>query len=706
MPGWKDYGKPRVWNRGRSARRGLGGYTGPVERKYVLRTPGRLKAYRVDYDRELNEEQREVVLAPGGPILVIAGAGSGKTRTLVYRVSRLIESGHDPSRILLLTFTNKAAREMLRRVESLLSVDTRRLLGGTFHSVGNRILRRFGSRIGLSPNFTILDPEDAREMLEAATSDRKIQTIERRFPKGDVLLDLYSFTVNTGRPFSEVLAEHTPHFAELEAEIVSVFQRYRERKRLGNACDYDDLLLLWNRLLEESPEAATALASSCDHILVDEYQDTNRLQGEIVDRMATAKRNITVVGDDAQAIYSFRGASFENILGFPERYPDARTFRLTRNYRSTPEILALANASISHNERQFPKELRASRESGPLPAVVALTDIPDQARFAGQRLLEWHDEGERLQDLAVLYRAHYQALELQIELTRRGIPYEIRSGTRFFEQRHVKDVLAFLRIVVNPKDELSWKRALKLFPRIGERSAAAVWDAIGTRPDPLAAFRAFEAKGSAFGRGTDAALKPFRSLLSRLDSSPLRSTPSEAIRSVVEDVYRDYARAKFPNGDARLDDLEQFAQFAQTYDSLPAFLEEVTLFNELSGEDVVAGEPDDDRVVLSSIHQAKGLEWSRVIVLGLSEGRFPNYRSAATDDGLEEERRLFYVAVTRAKNEIALVYPMLARDRYGVDVILEPSRFLAELPDEVFERWTIEREPSPEEAAPADETVH
>jgi DNA helicase-2/ATP-dependent DNA helicase PcrA len=679
-----------------------------VDRKYVLKTPARIQNYRVDYDRELNDEQRDVVLAGSGPILVIAGAGSGKTRTLVYRVARLIESGHDASRILLLTFTNKAAREMLRRVETLLSVDTRRLMGGTFHSVGNRILRRFGSRLGLGANFSILDPEDAREMLEASTSDRNIPTLERRFPKGDVLLDLYSFTINTGRPFPEVLADQAPHFAELEAEIASVFQRYRERKRQANACDYDDLLLQWKRLLDESPDAAAQLAGSYDHILVDEYQDTNRLQGAIVDAMARVKKNVTVVGDDAQAIYSFRGASFENILGFPERYPGAKTFRLTRNYRSTPEILALANASIAHNVRQFPKELAASRESGSMPAVIALPDIPDQARFVGQRLLEWHDEGEKLQDLAVLYRAHYQALELQIELVRRGIPYEIRSGTRFFEQRHVKDVLAFLRIVVNPKDELSWKRALKLFPRVGERSAAAVWEAIGGKPDPLEAFRHLDPESGAFGRGGASALRPFRTLLARLDGPAVRTSPAEAIRTVVEDVYRDYARAKFPNGNARLDDLEQFAQFAQTYDSLPAFLEEVTLFNELSGEDVVAGEPDDDRVVLSSIHQAKGLEWSRVIVMGLSEGRFPSYRSVATDEGLEEERRLFYVAVTRAKNEIALVYPMLARDRYGVDVILEPSRFLAELPEAVFERWTIEREPTPDEArvAPADDTVN
>jgi DNA helicase II / ATP-dependent DNA helicase PcrA len=299
-------------------------------------------------------------------------------------------------------------------------------------------------------------------------------------------------------------------------------------------------------------------------------------------------------------------------------------------------------------------------------------------------------------------------LELQIELTRRGIPYEIRSGMRFFEQRHVKDVLAFLKIVVNPRDELSWKRALKIFPRVGERSASAVWEAIGGRPDPLASFRERGGvRGIELPRGADAALKPFLRLLERLDGPTIRSSPAEAIRAVVEDVYRDFARAKFPNGDARLDDLEQFAQFAQTYDSIPAFLEEVTLFNELSGEDVVAGEPDDDRVVLSSVHQAKGLEWSRVILMGLSEGRFPSYRSSVTEEGLEEERRLFYVAVTRARNEVALVYPMLARDRYGVDVILEPSRFLTELPPGVFERWTIDFEQEAGDAsAPPDQTVH
>jgi DNA helicase-2/ATP-dependent DNA helicase PcrA len=485
-----------------------------------------------------------------------------------------------------------------------------------------------------------------------------------------------------------------------------VVQQYRERKRTANAADYDDLLLSWKRLLAEAPEVAAQLAASYDHVLVDEYQDTNQLQGDIVDGMGKIRRNVAVVGDDAQAIYSFRGASFANILGFPERYPDAKVFRLTLNYRSTPEILALANASIAQNQRQFPKDLRACRAAGPVPAVVPLADVSEQARFIAQRILEWHDEGDALADLAVLYRAHYQALELQIELTRRGIPYEIRSGTRFFEQRHVKDVLAFLKIVVNPKDELSWKRALKIFPRVGERSASSVWESIRGAPDPLVAFRSADASRSAPGRGAAGALQPFRNLVGRLDSASLRSSPAEAIRFVVESVYRDYARAKFPNGEARLDDLEQLAQFAQSYESLPGFLEEVTLFNELSGEDVAAGEPSDDRVVLSSVHQAKGLEWSRVAVMWLSEGRFPSYRASVTEEGLEEERRLFYVAVTRAKNEVALTYPMLARDRYGVDVILEPSRFVAELPEDVFERWTVELEAGAAEATEGSETIH
>src|SRR5207253_1033567 len=455
-------------------------------RRYTLKTPAKpAKQYRVQYSEELNSEQLEVVMAGDGPMLVIAGAGSGKTRTLTYRVSRLIEDGVDPSQILLLTFTNKAAREMLSRVEQLVTIDTRRIWGGTFHSVGNRLLRQYAEPIGYRPNFSILDDEDAKEMMDSAISSLGIKTLERRFPKGDVLLDIYSFLINTRTPLELHLEQNYPHFALYKEEMVNVFRRYKERKREANAMDFDDLLVNWKLLLEEHPEAGEPLKRRFRTILVDEYQDTNKLQADIIDAMASVRHNVMVVGDDAQSIYSFRGASFENILTFPLRFPEAKTYKLETNYRSTPQILALANASMSHNRFQFRKELHAVRGGGPEPAGVGVDDVFEQAAFVAQRILELRDEGEKLSDIAVLYRSHYQSLELQMELSRRLIPYEIRSGVRFFEQAHIKDVLAYLKLVTNTRDELSWKRMLKLYPKIGERTAAEVWSRIGSAPNPV-----------------------------------------------------------------------------------------------------------------------------------------------------------------------------------------------------------------------------
>src|ERR1041385_6131161 len=458
-------------------------------RRYTLKQPVKpQKQYRVRYEDELNAEQLEVVMAGEGPMLVIAGAGSGKTRALTYRVSRLIEDGVDPSEILLVTFTNKAAREMLSRVEQLVTIDTRRIWGGTFHSVGNRLLRHYAEPIGYRQNFSILDDVDAKEMMDGSISSLGIKTLERRFPKGDVLLDIYSFLINTRTPLELHLEENYPHFAIYKDEIVNVFRRYKERKREANAMDFDDLLVNWKLLLDEHPEVGEALKRRFRTILVDEYQDTNKLQADIIDSMASERRNVMVVGDAAQSIYSFRGASFENILTFPLRFPEAKIYKLETNYRSTPQILALANASMSHNRFQFRKELHAVRGSGPEPAVVGVDDVFEQAAFVAQRILELRDEGESLADIAVLYRSHYQSLELQMELSRRLIPYEIRSGVRFFEQAHIKDVVAYLKIVTNTRDELSWKRVLKLYPKIGEKTAAEVWSHIASAPDPLAAF--------------------------------------------------------------------------------------------------------------------------------------------------------------------------------------------------------------------------
>src|SRR6266516_3597122 len=514
-------------------------------RRYTLKRPVKAqKTYRVKYDEELNSEQLEVGHAGEGPLLVIAGAGSGKTRTLTYRVSRLIEDGVDPSDILLLTFTNKAAREMLSRVEQLVTIDTRRIWGGTFHSIGNRLLRRYAEPIGYRSNFSILDAEDAKEMMESAISSLGIKTLEKRFPKGDVLLDIYSFLINTRTPLELHLEQNYPHFAIYRDEIVNVFRRYKERKREANAMDFDDLLVNWKLLLDDHPDVGEALKRRFRSILVDEYQDTNKLQADIVDLMASERRNVMVVGDDAQSIYSFRGASFENILTFPLRFPNATIHKLETNYRSTPQILKLANDAISHNRYQFRKELRAVRGDGPDPAVVGVDDVFEQASFVAQRILELRDEGEKLSDIAVLYRSHYQSLELQMELSRRLIPYEIRSGVRFFEQAHIKDAIAYLKIMTNSRDELSWKRVLKLYPKIGEKTAAEVWTRISAAPDPLQRFlHAVEISG----RGAAQSLDSLRKVMRLLAADAMKHNPSEAIRIVVERGYDDYARAKYPN---------------------------------------------------------------------------------------------------------------------------------------------------------------
>jgi len=698
-------------------------------RKYTLKAPAKAqKQYRVRYEDELNREQLDVVMAGEGPMLVIAGAGSGKTRALTYRVSRLIEDGVDPADILLVTFTNKAAREMLSRVEQLVTIDTRRIWGGTFHSIGNRLLRRYAEPIGYRGNFSILDDEDSKEMMESAVSSLGIKTLNKRFPKGDVLLDIYSYLINTRTPLELHLEQNYPHFAIYQEEIVNVFRRYKERKRDANAMDFDDLLVNWKLLLEERAEIAEPLKRRFRFILVDEYQDTNKLQADVVDLMASVRRNVMVVGDDAQSIYSFRGASFENILTFPLRFPDAAIYKLETNYRSTRQILTLANRSIEHNRFQFRKELQAVRGDGPEPAVVGVDDVFEQAAFVAQRILELRDEGETLSDIAVLYRSHYQSLELQMELSRRLIPYEIRSGVRFFEQAHIKDVIAYLKIMTNTRDELSWKRVLKLYPKIGEKTAAEVWGRISEAVDPLERF--LHGLKDISGRGAAQSLESLRHVMRLLAGESMKHNPSESIRLVVERGYADYARAKFPNAQARLDDLEQLSQYALRYDDVNAFLDEVALANPLAGEDVAVVGPEDEKIVLSSVHQAKGLEWRAVFVIWLADGRFPSQRAlrvpggivrvqpsrvhdalpllegavesapVVADDGTreivipgeEEERRLFYVAVTRAKQELYLVFPVMARDRAGMDVLMEPSRFVRELPGDVYEKWVIGNE--------------
>src|ERR1041385_2440733 len=413
-----------------------------MSREYVLQPFQAPVRSQIDYAAELNEQQHAAVTAPPGPALVIAGAGSGKTRTLTYRVAWLLEQGIPAERILLLTFTNKAAREMMRRVADLLGQELASLWGGTFHSIGNRILRRHADLAGYQRDFSILDREDARHLITTCVAESEIDTKAARFPKAEVLGEIFSLAVNTQKPLPRILEEQYDYFSHLAEAIENIRERYAARKRATNAMDFDDLLALWLQLLRQDEDVRALYQRRFQFILVDEYQDTNQLQSDLIDLLAARHHNVMVVGDDAQSIYAWRGANFQNILKFPERYPGAKIYKIETNYRSTPEILTVANAAIAANVHQFAKQLTPARKSGAKPVQVACEDAMQQAAFVAQRVLELRDEGASLNKMAVLYRSHFHALELQLELTRRNIPFTITSGIRFFEQAHIKDIAA------------------------------------------------------------------------------------------------------------------------------------------------------------------------------------------------------------------------------------------------------------------------
>jgi DNA helicase-2/ATP-dependent DNA helicase PcrA len=688
-----------------------------MSRQYTLQRASRSTSIHIDYAAELNEQQLAAVTAPPGPLLVIAGAGSGKTRTLTYRVAYLLENGIDPRNILLLTFTNKAARQMLDRVANLLPVDASGIWGGTFHSVGNRMLRRHGSALGYSSGFTIMDREDQKDLINAVVASAGIDPKEIRFPKGDVLAEIFSFVVNTETSMDELLAGKFPYFLPLLDKIKDVHARYEKKKKATNSLDFDDLLEKTLSMLQQHEGIAAFYRRQFQFILVDEYQDTNKIQADLVDTLARDHKNVMVVGDDAQSIYSWRGANFQNILEFPKRYPDAQVFKIEMNYRSVPEILEVANAAIAANEKQFRKNLAPTRESNAVkPAVVALNHGSEQAQFVAQRILELRDEDVDLSEIAVLYRAHYHAIELQLELSRRGIPYQITSGIRFFEQAHIKDVTAFIRFVANPRDEVAFKRMVKLLPGIGNRSAENLWRAwenalpvagIGDpgseATSPAAGVNApgySTAPGYNFGERLLAmnvsakSKKTWEQLAHTLDEiapDGQANPPSEMITSVVEAIYDDYAKVNFTNYELRREDLNQLAAFARQFKDVSEFLSQLALISNVDAEAAPNQPADKEAVNLSTVHQAKGLEFNTVFIIWLTDGMFPSSRSLDTRDALEEERRLFYVAITRARDELYLTYPhMRLSGGYG-DVFQRPSRFLKEIPNELVEDWEVQR---------------
>lgn len=668
-----------------------------MARQYTLHRPPPAAASGIDYPGSLNAEQFEAVSSPPGKALVIAGAGSGKTRTLTYRVAWLLDHQIDSKQVLLLTFTNKAAREMIERVRDLVPHDTSDLWAGTFHSIGSRILRRHAEDLGFTKSFSILDRDDQKSMLSSVVSKCDIDTKERRFPKADVLASMFSLIENTGATLQEVIAARYDHFYDWLEKIELVRNGYIAKKLETNSMDFDDLLVLTVRLFEERPDVLELYQNRFRHVLVDEYQDTNSVQGRMIDLLVGNSNSLMAVGDDAQSIYSWRGAEVDHILKFQERYPSAKVFTIETNYRSVPEILDLSNAAIRANTGRFEKDLRASRQSpGVKPALVALQDPRTQAAFIAQRMLELRDEGIPLAEMAVLYRAHFQSLEIQMELTVRGVPFLITSGLRFFEQAHIKDIAAFMRFVVNRRDEVSFMRMVNLLPGCGPVAADKLWtewmrSGWAHRDELPPSWSELFLKFKVPKKSS----KHWEQLCFTLDELTPHgefAKPSDMIFSILEGVYDEYLKASFENFENRRSDIEQLSQYGGNFDDILEFLAQLSLMSSIDGEPSGdQGEPDDEKVTLSSIHQAKGLEWKAVFLIWLVDGQFPNGRILEADDlpMLEEERRLFYVAVTRAKDDLYLSYPMTNPKSYSGDVICRPSRFLDDFPAEMVEEWQV-----------------
>ncbi|MBP6944878.1 ATP-dependent helicase [Patescibacteria group bacterium] len=647
---------------------------------FILQNQNENHHRRIDYAKELNQEQLDVVLGGDGPCLVLAGAGSGKTRTLTYRVAYLLEHGLDPSSILLLTFTNKAAREMRGRVESLLGTDARGIWGGTFHSIANRILRAFAEVIGYTSSFSILDQEDARDLVKAILKDLKIDPKARRFPSAAVVQDVISYARNVQQSIDTVIGWKHPNFTPFIPDIESIAAQYQLRKKSANAMDFDDLLACMAALLED-PIHGPNISGPFKYVLVDEFQDTNAIQARIVAGFAKAHRNILVVGDDAQSIYAFRGADVKNILSFPNQWPETKIFKLLTNYRSTPQILEVANASLSHNTEQFQKDLIAVQPKGDKPKLIPCASAAQEAQYVAEQILALRHEGTALRNMAVLFRssAHSQALEF--ELMRRDIPYEYRGGQKFFERAHIKDIVCFLRIAHNPQDEVAWMRVLGLQTGIGDASASAIASQAKAATDFARVL--LPETALLVPKRAQEGWREFQAIAR--DMLATGKTPATMIRAVTGSTYRDYLEREYPNWRERLEDLEQLALFAENYQEAGPFLNDIALY-----DDVVAGREaksaslqDEERMVLSTIHQSKGLEWDTVFILHLAEGSFPSRRALA-EDGMEEERRLFYVAVTRARKHLFLTYPMTT----GYDTLMfnQPSTFVEEVPPRLFER--------------------
>lgn len=628
--------------------------------------------YQIDYQKELNAAQLEAVFHNEGPMLVIAGAGSGKTRTLTYRVARMVEDGVSPARILLLTFTRKAAQEMLFRASYILDHRCHSIVGGTFHAFANTALRRYGRFIDLPSNFMIMDRDDAARLAGGIAKSIKTEAKLKRFPQRNTLLNIFSRVVNQNTTIQDIIYDDYYQFSDLTGYITAAYETYNQRKREHACLDYDDLLVYMKRLLELSEETRNFLSELHQYIMVDEYQDTNQIQADIMCLLASQHHNMMVVGDDSQSIYAFRGANFKNIMNFPHIFRDTKVVSLEENYRSTQPILDVTNGIIAQTTEKYSKTLYTKQEGGQRPRLVGAETDNAQSRFIVQEIINLYKNGTPLSEIAVLFKAGFHSFDLEVELARAEIPFVKAGGFKFTEAAHIKDMLAYLRVYANPLDRVSWVRILTLVDKIGERTAEQIYENIRQKKMGYAAI---------FPQNIDkqrATLKPLQELFMKLDSLPM---PLEEMGNTILEYYKHILENSFDDYPKRMKDLMHLLEIMSRYTTADAFLADITLDPPTTRvEDGFAEEAPRDHLVLSTIHSAKGLEWDHVYVIGAMDGYFPSLYAAEDPDSMDEELRLLYVAATRARKQLTFTHPARAFDRTSGMLLGLPSRFLTDIP--------------------------
>ena len=663
--------------------------------KYVLRSDAednRPRRFTIDYQQELNPSQYEAATTRDGPVLVLAGAGSGKTRTLVFRVAWMIEEGVDPASLLLLTFTRRAAEEMIQRAEALMGGRCDKVTGGTFHSFANTVLRRYASLLGFANAFTILDRTDSEDAINLIRSRLGLDKKIRRFPRKQTIAEIISLAANKTTSVAEVLDTQFPHlFSELD-DLSRIEEYYRQYKHERSLLDYDDLLTHLRELLRTHPEVAQRLSRTYRYIMVDEYQDTNRLQAEIVRLLAHVHHNVMAVGDDAQSIYSFRGATVRNIFEFPDLFPDTKIIKLEENYRSTQPILDLSNEIILQAKESYTKNLFTKKDSGFQPALIEADSERYQSRFVAQKILDLREEGVPLTEMAVLFRSSFHSFDLEIELSNRDLPFVKRGGFRFIETTHVKDVLAHLRVLANPQDAVSWHRVLLLLEGVGPKSSDKILNHVLGGAEQIQRLAEYPGRGA-----VKTEVQKLAAALQTVADPDLQ--PREQIDLIVQYYLPILKRNQRDDYPKRQKDLEHFSIITERYRSLDRLLSDMALEPPNSSVgDVLATDRDEEGVLtLSTIHSAKGLEWHSVFIIWAVEGRFPSLYNKEDDD-LEEERRLMYVAATRAKENLFISYPINIFDRATGMVLSKPSRFLEDIPRRILKPvFLIEEEDEEDE---------